>query len=90
MIQLLFANEYQNSVNYRRIDRRQTKKNCHSKSAIGAGAKVQLIIAIKFRIIKKSLQMGMISVAGAPILNSKNETRRPSFIKTKDQEMMKS
>jgi len=43
MIQLLFANEYQNAVNYRRIDRRQTKKNCHSKSAIGAGAKVTSI-----------------------------------------------
>lgn len=38
---------------------------------------------------REYLQMGMISIAGAPILNSKNETRRPSFIKTKDQEMVK-
>ena len=34
--------------------------------------------------------MGMISIAGAPILNCRNGTRRPSNIKTKDQEMMKS
>ena len=46
--------------------------------------------ACKLQQIKKLFQMGMISVAGAPILNSKNGTRRASFIKTKDQEMMKS
>ncbi|CAG5080582.1 Oidioi.mRNA.OKI2018_I69.PAR.g9654.t1.cds [Oikopleura dioica] len=43
MIQLLFANEYQNSANFRRVDRRNTRKNVHSKSAIGAGAKMGMI-----------------------------------------------